>query len=176
MLNSTGNPIHKILILITTSAIGIGLYFLMSNSNIPTKNPSEPIQETITVNPTTPKNLNTFESNAISNTIESPVAPTQKQPTTSPEPDYFDSAKATERDQKHFQEITRQTNIQIQKQMRQEEIASLKESIKNDQALLKKIEESGSGIEDYKYIEENLKKRIQRLRQLGATSTTTDKN
>ena len=180
MLNSSGNPIHKILILITTSALGIGLYFLMSNSKIQVKNSSEPYQESNTTNTADPKNLQTTENDSNPTTADRPAGETKAidtvQPTASPEPDYFDSAKASERDQKHFQEITRKTNIQIQKQMRQEEITSLKESIENDKALLKKIEESGSGIEDYKYIEQNLKKRIQRLRQLEVSSRNTDNN
>jgi len=181
VLNSSGNPIHKIIILMTTSALGIGLYFLMSNSKTHNKNSSEPYQESNTINTDAPKNLQTTENNPNPTIPNTNSGVTQSadtvSPSKSPEPtDYFEAAKSTDRDQKHFQEITRKTNIQIQKQMRQEEIASLKESIENDRALLKKIEESGSGIEDYKYIEQNLKKRIQRLRQLGVNSTNTDKN
>ena len=55
---------------------------------------------------------------------------------------------------------------QVFDQMRKDEIASLKNSIQNDLTLLKKIEESGSGIEDYKYIEQNLKIRRARLKEL----------
>jgi hypothetical protein len=54
----------------------------------------------------------------------------------------------------------------IQEQMRQEEIASLKNSIVNDEKLLKEIEAQGTGADDYRYIESNLKKRRARLKEL----------
>lgn len=175
MLNSSGNPIHKILILITTSAIAVGIYLLFSNLKTENINNPSPDQEQSLYTPATTttsddsspsQNTNTPSAAAVNSSAPAP-SPTNSAPPQNN--DYFDAAKSSERDQKHFQEITRKTNIQIRKQMRQEEITSLKESIENDKALLKKIEESGSGIEDYKYIEQNLKKRIQRLRQLSIT-------
>lgn len=54
----------------------------------------------------------------------------------------------------------------IRAQMRQEEIASLKNSIVNDEKLLKEIEAQGTGADDYRYIENNLKKRRARLKEL----------
>lgn len=80
--------------------------------------------------------------------------------------DPFSPQNSTQRDSEQFREVTEQTNIKIRAQMRQEEITSLKASITNDRALLKKIEDSGTGVEDYKFIEQNLKKRIQRLKML----------
>ena len=55
----------------------------------------------------------------------------------------------------------------IREQMRKEEIASLQNSIKNDEKLLKEIEEQGTGADDYKYIESNLKKRRARLKEIN---------
>jgi hypothetical protein len=100
-----------------------------------------------------PKNANQKIPEAI------PPAPLSDQ-------DPFSPQNSTQRDSEQFREITEQTNIKIQAQMRQEEITSLKASITNDRALLKKIEDSGTGVEDYKFIEQNLKKRIQRLKLL----------
>lgn len=100
-----------------------------------------------------PSNLNQKIPEAI------PPAPLSDQ-------DPFSPQNSTQRDSEQFREITEQTNIKIQAQMRQEEITSLQASIINDKALLKKIEDSGTGIEDYKFIEQNLKKRIQRLKML----------
>lgn len=109
------------------------------------------------------------DSKATANAI--PKKPNQKIPEAIPpaplsDQDPFSPQNSTQRDSEQFREVTEQTNIKIRAQMRQEEITSLQASIKNDRALLKKIEDSGTGVEDYKFIEQNLKKRIQRLKVL----------
>lgn len=67
-------------------------------------------------------------------------------------------------------EKTKELNLKnvkmIQEQMRKEEITSLQSSIVNDEKLLKEIEVQGTGANDYKYIESNLKKRRARLKEL----------
>jgi hypothetical protein len=115
------------------------------------KTPAEAAKPTLTA---TPKNSHQKIPEAI------PPAPLSDQ-------DPFSPQNSTQRDSEQFREVTEQTNIKIRAQMRQEEITSLKASITNDKALLKKIEDSGTGIEDYKFIEQNLKKRIQRLKSLS---------
>jgi hypothetical protein len=68
---------------------------------------------------------------------------------------------------KESEVITKKTTQEIYTRMKKDEISSLKQSIINDELLLKKIESEGSGIEDYKFISANLKKRKARLAQLS---------
>ena len=88
-------------------------------------------------------------------------------PTPLSDQDPFAAKNSAQRDHEQFREITEKTSLKINEQMRQEEITSLRESIRNDKILLKKIEDSGTDIEDYKYIEQNLKKRIKRLQVIS---------
>lgn len=57
----------------------------------------------------------------------------------------------------------------------EKEVKSLEESIKNDQISLKKIEDSGSGIEDYKFVKQNLSRRKVRLKELKGIVARTKK-
>ena len=80
--------------------------------------------------------------------------------------DPFDTNQKSAIDREQFKEITAKNTKEIYKKMRVDEIKSLKESVINDKKLLKKIEDSGTGIEDYKFIQQNLKKRLDRLKVL----------
>lgn len=63
-------------------------------------------------------------------------------------------------------ELNQKNVALIRAQMRQEELVSLQASIQNDEKLLKEIEAQGTGADDYRYIENNLKKRRARLKEL----------
>ena len=65
-----------------------------------------------------------------------------------------------------LKKLTEENSKRIYAQMRTEEIQSLKTSIANDEKILKNLEANGTGIEDYKYIEQNLQKRRKRLKSL----------
>ncbi len=163
--------ISKIKILVFASGIVIStatLFYILNDQN---KIETSPIQST----ETDYKTDVTFETSSTDNSKATvgaiPKKLNQKVPEAIPpaplsDEDPFSPQNSTQRDSEHFREITEKTNIKIQAQMRQEEITSLKSSIENDKALLKKIEDSGTGIEDYKFIEQNLNKRIQRLKVL----------
>ncbi len=82
-------------------------------------------------------------------------------------PDGPTSQKANDQEIKNLRQMTDENTKKIYAKMKQDEIKSLKESIINDEKLLKQIEVRGSGIEDYKLIETNLAKRRQRLKELS---------
>lgn len=63
-------------------------------------------------------------------------------------------------------ELNQKNVALIRAQMLQEELISLHASIENDEKLLKEIEAQGTGADDYRYIESNLKKRRARLKEL----------
>lgn len=62
--------------------------------------------------------------------------------------------------------INRAYVVRMEKMMKTNEINSLKKSIEEDQVILKKIEASGTDIEEYKYVEKNLQVRKARLKEL----------
>ncbi len=65
-----------------------------------------------------------------------------------------------------LKKLTADNSKRIFTQMKLEEIQSLRSSIVNDEKILKDLESSGTGIEDYQFIEENLLKRRTRLKAL----------
>lgn len=113
-------------------------------------------------------NANTSET-PISNQAYSPNEPSKSgaQATNSGRPD---SSPEAARIQQIEIEKTKELNLKnvkmIQEQMKKEEITSLQSSIVNDEKLLKEIEAQGTGADDYRYIESNLKKRRARLKEL----------
>lgn len=81
------------------------------------------------------------------------------------------NAKLQKQELERIRDIQKETTAKIYEKMRTDEIASLQDSILNDESLLKKIEASGSGAADYKYIESNLQKRKARLKELQSAGT-----
>ena len=166
------NLLKKIIYFIIAIAILGAIYFYSKKSNNrPSQTNSEEQsldlknKETTTIKP---------ES---ANTVQKPQAIVrQSSDTTKPNPtettpdqyneNTFSEKQQTDIDKEHFKKVTEETTKKLNEQMRQEEITSLKKSITYDKELLKKIEDSGSGIEDYKYIQQNMKKRIDRLKVL----------
>jgi hypothetical protein len=113
-------------------------------------NPQIPISQSASVDSAEPQKNEPTKVNQYDEPMKDPISPDMK----------------SEIDKEQFKEITQKTTKEIYEKMRVDEIKSLKESIVNDKKLLKKIEDSGTGIEDYKFIQQNLKKRIDRLKLL----------
>ena len=136
-------------------------------------------KKTTILNPTT---ANTANSNDLSGTAQAPATNTPSyQDPTSPnaQPMITDSEQNTQQS-KNLSEAARVQQIEIAKtkelnlknvklireKILQEELTSLQNSIQNDEKLLKEIEAEGTEANDYRYIENNLKKRRARLKQL----------
>ncbi len=71
--------------------------------------------------------------------------------------------------EKEFAASKERTRIEGERyvaQQKQEEIAALKTAIEEDKKRLGALEKKGSGIDDYKVVEENLKNRELRLKEL----------
>lgn len=163
--------ISKTKIMALTSGIVIStayvFYIFNSQSKFETRQPQS-INEnfmTETAIKNSPSEISKSTTGAIPTNLNQKIAEAVP-PAPLSDQDPFSPQNSSQRDSEQFREITEQTNIKIQAQMRQEEITSLKASILNDKALLSKIEDSGTGVEDYKFIEQNLRKRIQRLKVL----------
>lgn len=90
------------------------------------------------------------------------VTPTTSQNDTSKE----DKTKIEQAELEKLKEFNKYHVSNVTLQMKNDEIASLKKSILNDQLIIKKIEKEGSRIEDYKMLQSNLEIRKKRLQQL----------
>lgn len=65
-----------------------------------------------------------------------------------------------------LKELNRAYTVKVERMMKTNEIASLRQSIAEDEQTLKKIEASGTDIEGYKFVEKNLQARKARLKKL----------
>lgn len=149
----------RVLLSLTLTVLILGAYILLKKNNSTPNGPSAPTAES-------PVPSTASSGTAATSNLPSPANSPGSSEAPAPEAAKAPNSATVDPRVEQFKKSTLETTAKLEKQMRQDEIASLKASIVNDKKLLKALESQGSGAADYQYIEANLNKRKKRLQQL----------